>query len=57
MKDNNARRLVQNKREKKRNALGPGSIGKTETKKTYGGSDSPKMPGDLERDGNVSESY
>ena len=58
MKDDNARRLLQNKRgERKGNVLGPVSNGQTKELKAYGGSNSPKMPGDLERNGKVSKSY
>ena len=58
MKDDNARRLLQNKRgERKRDVLEPVSNGQTKELKAYGGSNSPKMPGDLERNGKVSKSY
>ena len=58
MKNDNARRLLQNKRgERKGDVLGPVSNGQTKELKAYGGSNSPKMPGDLERNGIVSKSY
>ena len=58
MKDSNARRLLQNKRgERKGDVLGPVSNGQPKELKAYGESNSPRMPGDLERNGKISKSY